>query len=82
MDVKNHGSIEGGTTLATVVGTQGDVEVFRESQIVPAFAGKNARTTLTFDSYTADETGVITWTATITDADPDVDTRVRTTKVE
>lgn len=84
VDVKNHDSVEGGTTLATVVGSQHGVEVFSESQIVPAFpvGDKNAKTTLSFGPFTAGETGVITWTATIIDADPDVDTRVRTTKVE
>jgi len=50
----------------------------------PAFpaADKNAKTTLSFGPFTADETGVISWTATITDADPDDDTRIKTTKVE
>jgi hypothetical protein len=82
VDVKNHDSVAGGTTLATVVGTQHGVDVFRESQIVPAFADKNARTTLSFGSYTPEVTGVITWTATIIDADPDIDIRTKTTKVE
>jgi len=82
VDVKNHDSVEDGTTLATVVGTQGGVPVYSESQIVPAFASKNARTTLLFSPFTAGETGVITWTATITDADPDVDARTKTTKVK
>ena len=82
VDVKNHDSVAGGTTLATVVGTQHGAEVFSESQIVPAFVGKNARTTLSFGPFTADETGIITWTATITDADPDVDIRTKTTKVK
>jgi hypothetical protein len=35
-----------------------------------------------FGSYTPDATGVITWTATITDADPDDDLAVETTQVK
>ncbi|MFV9615210.1 MAG: hypothetical protein ACNYZG_04590, partial [Gammaproteobacteria bacterium] len=63
------------------------VEVFRQSQIVPAFpvvagADEITKITLLFGSYTPVVTGAITWTATIIDADPDMDKEVRTTKVK
>jgi hypothetical protein len=86
--VVNDGSVEGGTTLATVVGSQHGVEVFRQSQIVPAFpiaapaTDESTKITLSFGSYTPVVTGAITWTATITDADPDIDKEVKTTQVK
>jgi hypothetical protein len=85
--VVDDGSVEGGTTLATVVGSQRGVEVFNKSLIVPAFpvvmdAEETPKITLSFGSYTPVETGAITWTATIIDAEPDLDNVVRPTQVK
>ena len=73
--VKNEGSVDGATSLATVVGMQGDTKVFKQSQIVsmpsPFGAAK-----LAFGPFLPMASGGITWTATIADADPDDDTAV------
>jgi hypothetical protein len=82
LKVRNNYSVADGTTLATVVGHQDGVEIFAKSMIVPAIPSGNASTMVDFGSYTPDATGVITWTATITDADPDDDKEVETTQVK
>ena len=82
MKVRNDDSVANGTTLATLVGHQDGVEIFAKSMIVPAIPSGNASTMVDFGSYTPHATGVITWTATITDADPDDDIAVETTQAK
>jgi len=82
LKVRNNYSVADGTTLATVVGHQDGVEIFAKSMIVPAIPSGNASTMVDFGSYTPHATGVITWTATITDADPDDDIAVETTQAK
>jgi hypothetical protein len=80
LTVKNGGVVEDDAP-ATFIGVQNGVEVYNETLTVSDPVG-NGRTKFTFPSYTPDDTGDITWTATIADGDPDDDTATATTTVQ
>lgn len=69
-----------GAADATVVGTQGGVEVYRETIQVSDAPG-NGRSRFSFPTYIPTNIGTITWEATIADADPDVDSASAATTV-
>jgi uncharacterized protein (TIGR03382 family) len=72
LEVRNTGTVDG-TASATLVGSIGAAEVYRQTAPITLAAGQRGR--LTFPSYQIDPTatGVILWVATIADGDPDVD---------
>jgi hypothetical protein len=76
--VKNQSGISA-STVATVVGAQNGIEVFREDLPVTDLVGSE-RITLVLE-YTPVGSGNILWTATIDDADPDDDVKTTTTKI-
>jgi hypothetical protein len=72
-----------GLRSATVVGIQNDAEVYRVT--LPAGLPTGSRKTsgqVTFPAYTPTAGGVIQWTATIQDDDPDADVVARQTYVK
>jgi PKD repeat protein len=71
LSVENPGPVKG-QALATVVGVQNDVEIYRRSLNVYDNNAKGA-TSFTFETYKPAAKGTITWNATIADADPDFD---------
>jgi len=77
--VRNRGDREGARP-ATVVGVQDGAEVYRETLDVSDPPGDGA-TKVGFPPYTAAVAGMISWTATIDDDDPDVDEATATTRV-
>jgi len=77
--VQNGGAVEG-DAKATVVGTQNDIEVYKESRMVTDNAGKG-KTAHKFPTYQPKMVGDIEWTATIEDGDPDDDVATATTRV-
>jgi hypothetical protein len=78
--VQNNGSVLG-QAIATVVGVQEGIEVYRLRLNVFDDIGKG-RTTFSFGSYTPTAAGDITWTATIADGDPDDDVATAVTSVK
>jgi hypothetical protein len=79
LTVLNAGVAEG-SALATVVGTQDGIEVYRETLEVSDAVG-NGRTRVPFPSYVPDAAGEILWTAILADEDPDDDVATATTVV-
>lgn len=77
--VKNTGTTEG-SAMATITGSQNEIEVYSETQPVSDGVG-NGRTTVDFMSYTPTVSGEIVWTATIADDDPDIDEATASTNV-
>jgi hypothetical protein len=77
--VKNGGTVEG-SAPATLVGMQGGVEVYNQTATVTDGVG-NGGTTYAFPVYTPMAAGDITWTVTIADEDPDIDTATAVTTV-
>lgn len=78
--VENNGSVLG-QAIATVVGVQEGIEVFRLQLNVFDDIGKG-RTTFSFGSYTPTAPGDIVWSATIADGDPDEDLETAVTSVK
>jgi len=77
--VENNGTVLG-QAIATVVGWQNDIEVFRLRLNVFDDIGKGT-TTFSFGSYTPIAAGNIDWIATIDDGDPDEDLETAITSV-
>lgn len=77
--VKNAGGIIGNAD-AVVVGIQNGVEVYSMSMPVVMPEGAN-RLVMQFPDYTPSIAGDIMWTATVNDADPDIDQATATTRV-
>ena len=73
-------SLVDGTGQATIVGVQNGVEVYRQVLTV-ADGIANGRTTFDFPAFVPASMGDITWTATLTDADPDSDAVTAITRV-
>ena len=80
LSVENPGTVLG-QALATVVGTQGGVEVYRWSLNVYDYNGRGT-TSFTFPAYKATASGSINWAVTIADVDPDADLATATTTVK
>ena len=80
LSVENPGTVLG-QALATVEGWQNGVRVYSWSLNVYDYNGKGT-TSFNFPTYTPTAKGTITWTATIADVDPDVDTASATTVVK
>lgn|GEM_PF-1848305 len=77
--VLNRGSVNG-SRMATVIGLQNGVEVYRSTvNAAPKPRGRAAN--LTFPSYVPSAAGQIDWTATIEDDDPDSDVATAITAV-
>lgn len=81
--VVNAGSVAGTVTVqveGSVTDAQGVTAiVYSASQDVPLAPAASAK--VTFPTYAPAEPGVVTWTATVTDQNPDVDASTATTKV-
>jgi hypothetical protein len=77
--VRNNGTAEG-DTVATVKGMQNGVEVYRETVTV-ATTALTRRSQVNFPDFTPSTAGLIAWTATIVDGDPDDDAATATTNV-
>jgi len=80
LKVANNGAVLG-QAIATVVGVQDGVEVYRRRLNVYDDIGKGA-TTFDFGAYTPSTAGDITWIATIADEDPDEDVASVVTQVK
>jgi PKD repeat protein len=80
LSVENPGTVLG-QALATVVGVQNGVEVYRRSLNVYDNNSKGS-TSFNFEPYKAVAKGTITWNATISDVDPDIDQATVTTVVK
>jgi hypothetical protein len=76
--VKNSGTWEG-SAPATLTGTQNGVEVYNQTMTVTAAVGGTS--SYTFPKYAPTVAGAITWTVTIADTDPDIDTATVVTQV-
>lgn len=79
LKVENSGTVLG-QAIATVVGVQHGMEVYRLRLNVFDDIGRGT-TTFNFGSYTPTVAGDITWTATIADGDPDMDEKTAVTAV-
>ena len=83
--VKNSGTVEG-TALATIIGMQNGVEVYRQALTVTDAVG-NGRTTYddssvpAIPSFVPTATGDILWLVTLVDGDPDIDEITAVTRV-
>ena len=77
--VKNVGGVIGNAD-ASVVGIQNGAEVYNMTMPVIMPEGKN-RLVMEFTDYTPSAAGDILWTATVSDADPDIDEATATTRV-
>ncbi len=80
LTVKNDGAINSQTRPATVIGVQNGDQVYGETLPVSDAVG-DGRSRFDFPSFTPTELGDITWTATIADDDPDIDTATAVTRV-
>ncbi|MCI0506598.1 MAG: PKD domain-containing protein [Gammaproteobacteria bacterium] len=80
LKVENNGTVLG-QAIATVVGMQNGMEVYRLRLNVFDDIGRGA-TTFDFGSYTPSTAGDIAWTATIADGDPDIDEQTAVTAVK
>lgn len=78
--VENNGTVLG-QAIATVVGEQDGDEIYNRRLNVFDDIGKGT-TTFKFQSYTAEASGDIEWTATIADGDPDIDEAAAVTTVK
>ncbi len=79
LTVKNTGAFDD-EALATVVGVQNGIEVYNQSQMVSDSLKRGAKR-FSFPVYRSEAKGVIDWTVTIFDGDPDVDMATAITKV-
>ncbi|MFN2137624.1 MAG: hypothetical protein ACK2UK_16805, partial [Candidatus Promineifilaceae bacterium] len=70
-----------GQAIATVIGVQNSMEVYSRRLNVYDNIGKGT-TSFAFADYTPEFAGTIEWTATIADADPDLDEATATTAVK
>ncbi len=77
--VRNNGTVNA-PRLATIVGQQGGVEVYRETMMVNDPVGGGA-TTFNFQNFVPRLAVPVNWTATIDDDDPDIDVATATTNV-
>lgn len=77
--VRKNGTAEK-DTVATVKGMQNGVEVYRETVTV-ATTALTRRSQVNFPDFTPSTAGLIAWTATIVDGDPDDDAATATTNV-
>lgn len=78
LGVTNNGTVSGSAT-ATIVGVQNSAEVFRTTLTVSdPIGGKASSYTVT---YIPTGTGTISWSATVADEDPDMDSATASTKV-
>jgi hypothetical protein len=78
--VNNPGTVLG-QAIATVVGMMGDTEIYRwQLNVYDSIGG--GTTTFAFPSYTPKAKGTITWTVTIADVDPDLDSAAAATVVK
>jgi hypothetical protein len=80
LQVNNPGPVLG-QAIATVVGTQNGVEVYRWRLNVYDFPGGRV-TSFTFPAYTPKAAGTINWAAAIADKDPDTDLVTAVTTVK
>jgi len=80
LSVENNGTVLG-QAIATVVGMQGTEEVYNRRLNVFDDIGKGT-TTFKFQSYTAEEKGLIEWTVSIADGDPDDDVATAETTIK
>lgn len=80
LHVNNPGPVLG-QAIATVVGVQDGLAVYTWRLNVYDVPG-GTTTAFTFPSYTPDARGVITWTATVADKDPDLDSITASTVVK
>jgi len=78
--VRNRGTVLG-QAIATVVGVQNGIEVYRLRLNVFDDIGRGD-TTFDFGSYSPTVAGDIVWTAAIDDGDPDIDETTETTVVK
>jgi hypothetical protein len=78
--VENNGTVLG-QAIATVIGMQDGDEIYNRRLNVFDDTGKGT-TTFKFQDYTAENSGVIDWTATIADGDPDTDEATAVTTVK
>ena len=76
--VKNGGTWEG-SAQATLTGVQNNAEVYNQTMTVTAPVGGSS--SYTFPKYAPTATDAITWTVTIADTDPDIDTATVVTQV-
>lgn len=79
LDVENHSKVSG-QGIATVIGIQDGIEIYRASMSVYANRGKHSQ--VSFPSYLPTAGGKIKWTVTLVDDNPDNDTKSATTKVK
>jgi large repetitive protein len=80
ISVENPGTVLG-QALATVVGTQDGLQVYKWSLNVYDYNGKGT-TSFSFPSYKPTAKGTINWAATIADVDPDADLATAVTTVK
>jgi hypothetical protein len=78
LSVQNNGVVDIPAS-ATIVGVQNGSEVYHETKNVAAPLG--GQKTTVFPSFTASNSGGITWTATLTDGNADTDTAMAVTTV-
>lgn len=76
--VTNPGTL-GGAAEATLVGVQNGTQIYNETIAVSAPAGGSAR--YKFPAYLPTATGLIDWSVTLTDEDPDIDQAGASTKI-
>jgi hypothetical protein len=80
VSVENPGTVLG-QALATVVGTQDGLQVYKWSLNVYDYNGRGT-TSFTFQTYKATASGTISWAVTIADVDPDPDLATAVTTVK
>jgi hypothetical protein len=81
LTVKNNGEINNAMRQATVIGVQNGTEVYNETIMVSDAVG-DGRSKFQFPSFMPVEAGIINWTVTIFDDDPDYDTATKVTQVK
>jgi hypothetical protein len=79
LDVKNK-SLVTGDGIATVIGVQNGVEIYRTSKIVSDPVG-GGFSSFFFPSYTPTLSGKILWKVTLIDGNSDIDVRISSTSV-
>lgn len=82
LTVTNPGTLSSGTGLvtATLVGVENNVQIYSQTIALDNIA-IGATAGFSFPAYTPTALGIITWTVTVTDQDPDIDQTTATTKV-
>ena len=78
LSVANPGPLAGAAD-ATLVGVQNGAQVYSETIAVSPPAGGTAR--YKCPNYLPTASGIITWTLTVADQDPDLDLATATTKI-